>query len=93
MNLRKAPGETAGLAATGVVLSAATVWTSSNPFAEAAIGQTIPSIQPAPTRLVLTARLNLYVASLTGGPAELPCSLSQLQRLSSTRLSVGDGPP
>jgi hypothetical protein len=91
MNARKAPGETADLAATGVVLGAATVWTSPVPFAEAAIGQTIPSTHPAPSHLVLTARLNLYVASLTGGPAEPPCSLSELQRLSSARLAVGDG--
>jgi len=90
MNARKAPGKIVGLAATGVALGAATVWTSPVPFAEAAIGQTIPSTHPAPTHLVLTARLNLYVASLTGGPAELPWSLSELQRLFSARPAVGD---
>jgi tetratricopeptide (TPR) repeat protein len=70
--------------AVGVALGAAVVWTSPFPFADAAIGQTIPSSRAALTRVVLTAGLNRYIADLTGHPPEPPCSLDDLAKLLNT---------
>ena len=76
--------EDAPSAATGFALGAAVVWTSPLPFVDGAIGQNIPSGQTPPRHLVLTARLNRYIADLTGHPSEPPCSLDALAKLLST---------